>query len=297
VAKTKAKATPKTKAKAKAKAKPKPKAKAEPDDAETFAHVREQVERQLAKDYHHTDTSWFYALARLGHSDVHGDAARELLLGGWQRLIDVKREKNQLINSVAYHALAYAAIDLPPHPSIGPALQHAFRVAGELTDLEVHYNANVACGALAVACASIDYREILDDIAKFRERFDHYDGTAFHTQVLYAQWMLTEDAAGANKYLAESDQLKVLGWPAAALADLDHKPGRSTIFARLSGRLYAESREALLEASARLRTQDGAPAAADRMFRLFGRVSPVEIALGNENDDTFRDRAVAKRNG
>ena len=54
---------------------------------------------------------------------------------------------------------------------------------------------------------------------------------------------------------------------------MDHKPGRGTLMARMGGKLYAESREAMMEASMRLRTQSGPPKVADRMIWMFGRVS------------------------
>lgn len=300
-------AKPKTTRRGTAKRKPAPEAdvgakpvKASPRKQvgdEVFEKARAEFERQLERDYHGTDAEAIYAFARLAHDPAQGDAVRELVLGGFDRLIAGAKKSKELINSVAYHALAFAALEMPPHPDIGPALHRGFRVTAELTDVEVHYNMNQACGAFAIALATLDYRDVIDDIAKFRERFDHYDGTPFHTQVLYAQWMFEGDGAGARAYVADSEQLKCLGWAAAALADLDHKPGRGTIMARMGGRLHAESREALLEASARLRTQSGPPAVADRMIWMFGRVSPVEIALGYETDNVFRDRAVAKRAG
>ena len=261
---------------------------------DTFDAVRADFERQLQLEYHSTDTTPIFALAKLARDKKHGNAARELLLGGFERLVK-RKNKDKLINDVAYHALAWATMDMPKHASIGPALHAAFRVAAELTKTEVHYNMNVTCGPLAIALATFDYREAIPDLAKFREKFDHYDGTAFHTQVLYAQWIFEDDGAGAAAYLEESDQLKILGWPAAAMADMDYKAGRASLRKRLLGKLHAESREALLEASDRLIKQKKRPATDKRMIYLFGRVSLVEIALGNESENTFRDRAIAKR--
>jgi hypothetical protein len=198
------------------------------------------------------------------------------------------------MNDVALYALAFATMDMPRHASIGPALQRAFQVAGELAGVDVHYNMNQAAGPVALALATAEHTAALPDIEKFREKFDHYDGTMFHTMVLYAQWILDKDGSAACAYLAESDQLKTLGWAAAALADMDHKPGRAVIGARLRGKLHAESREALLEASERLIKQKKPPKPENRMIHMFGRISPVEIALGSEGESEFRQRAIAK---
>jgi hypothetical protein len=273
-----------------AKTRAKPKAKPTKPKA-AYAAAREAFERQLEVDYHSTRSDAIYAFARLATDD----AGRELVLGAFDRLIATAKKSKTLINSVAYHALAYAALDLPRHPDIAPVLQQGFRVCAELTDLDVHYNMNQACGAFAIALATLDHRDALDDFAKFHDKLGHYGSEPFHAQVLYAQWMLDEDVEGAKQYVAESEHLEVLGYGAAALADLDHKPGRGTRMARMGGRLHAESREAMMEASARLRMQSGPPEVAERMIWMFGRVSPVEIALGNESENVFRQRAEAKR--
>ena len=262
--------------------------------ATSFDKAREAFEKQLTRDYHDTDTEAIYAFARLGKTKKHTKAVRELVLGGFDKMVK-GRKKGALINSVAYHALAYAALDLPAHPDIAPALHQGFRVTAELTDLDVHYNMNQACGAFAIALATLDYRDWLDDLAKFHDKQGHFDSEPWHAQVLYAQWMLENDGEGAMKYVATSEQLKNLGYAAAALADMDHKPGRGALMARMGGRLQAESREAMMEASKRLRLQSGPPAEEDRMIWMFGRVSPVEIALGNETENEFRHRAQAKR--
>jgi hypothetical protein len=257
----------------------------------SLAKAREAFEHQLTLDYHSTDAEAIYAFARLAKDA----ASRALVLGAFDRLVAHAKKKKGLINSVAYHALAYAALDLPRHPEIAPALRAAFRIAAGLTDLDVHYNMNQACGAFAVALATLEHRDALDDFAKFHDKLGHYGSEPFHAQVLYAQWMLEEDAEGAKAYVAGSENLKVLGYAAAALADMDDKPGRGTLMARMGGKLHAESREAMMEASMRLRTQSGPPEVADRMIWMFGRVSPVEIALGHESTSVFRQRAAAKR--
>jgi hypothetical protein len=276
------------KTRAKAKKPTKPTARVADD---VLAKARAAFEDELEQDYHSTDTETIYAFARLAKDD----ASRELVLGGFDRLVTNAKKHEELINAVAYHALAYAALELPRHPDIAPVLQQGFRICAELTDLDVHYNMNQACGAFAIALATLEHRDALDDFAKFHDKLGHYGSEPFHAQVLYAQWMLDEDVEGAKQYVAESEHLKVLGYAAAALADLDHKPGRGTLMARMSGRLHAESREAMMEASARLRMQSGPPEVADRMIWMFGRVSPVEIALGNESENVFRQRAEAKR--
>ncbi|MBA3501633.1 MAG: hypothetical protein M4D80_26785 [Myxococcota bacterium] len=87
---------------------------------------------------------------------------------------------------------------------------------------------------------------------------------------------------------------KNLGLAAAALADLDAKHARNAIGARAETLDNPVAKEVFAEALTRLDAQHGPPAAAARMIWLFGRKSSTEQALGNETDNVFVERAIAR---
>ncbi len=264
-------------------------------DDDSYQLVREMAQRQLEVEYYDTKPAWFFALGALAHRAQFAEDARAFILGAFEYLASRSRDatERKLVNAVAFGALAYVAAALP-HPSTGPALLHAFRIAAGTADVNAHYELNVTCGPLAIALASVGHAEALPDIDKFLEDFDQYEGDAFIVQARYARWLLANDGAAAVAYLRDPEHGKSLGLVAAAIADLDYKPGRDALEERAFTLSNPVAQEAFAEALARLDKQFAPPFRDGRMIWMFGRRSPTEQALGEESDNVFVQRAMAR---
>jgi len=262
-------------------------------DDESFQFVREMARKQLDLEYYDTQPAWFFTLGALAHRAQFSEDARGFVLGAFDYLAAKSRNapERKLVNSVAFGALAYVAAALP-HPQTGPALHRAFRIAA---DDDAHYELNVTSGPLAIALANVGYAEAMPDIQAFLDNFEwRYQGAAFVLQARYALWLLGNDGAGALDYLRDPTHDKSLGLVAAALADLDHKPGRDALAERARTLTNPVAQEAFTEAIARLDSQRGPPFRDGRMIWMFGRRSPTEQALGEESDNVFVKRAMAR---
>ena len=259
-----------------------------------FALVRERALAQLDCEYHDTDTAWLFALGQFAREPKYADDARAIVLGAFDRLTGKRGKK--LVNAVAFGALGLVAIGFE-HPETGPALHAAFRVAAGMERVDAHYNLNQAAGQLAVALAALEHVEARGDVEAFIA--DDRESDEEHVaQCRYASAMLARDAADVLAHLRTADDShKNLGFDAAACADLDCKEARAKLQARVGRRGHAVAKAAFREALERLEKQKKPPALAARMIWMFGRVSPVERALGAESDNVFRQRAAAARGG
>ena len=263
-------------------------------DAETYQLVSEQVSAQLATPYYKTQTSWLFALGGFARGGPFADEARALLLSGFERVVEHAQRKKELVNSVAFGALAYAAACVP-HVETGPVLHRAFRIAAGLEDVRAHYELVLTCGPLAVAMSAVDHTAAIADIDAFAtEKNELYPGDDFVMQCRYAQWLLAKDDAGAVAYVRDLANTKNLGLAAAALADLDAKHTRDALGARIETIEHPVAKEVFAEALTRLDAQLGPPAVTGRMIWMFGRKSSTEQALGSESDNVFVQRAVAR---
>ena len=267
------------------------------DDPDVFALVRDMAAEQLELPYHETEPQWLFALGELAQFPRFTAQASELLLGGFERLAAHARnvEKRELVNSVAFGALAHALTTLPADPRTGPALREAFRVAAGLADIDAHYELNVTCGPIAVALAAVDHGDALPELDLFlAELGDTYRGEPFVMQVLYGKWLLERDPAAALAYVVDPAHTKGLGYAAAALADLHHVDAYEPLAARAGTLEHPVAQEAFAEALVRLSRQSAPPPPDGRMIWLFGRRSPTEQALGEDSDNVFVLRAIER---
>jgi hypothetical protein len=266
------------------------------DDDATFQLVRERAQKQLEVEYYDTKPAWLFALGELAQFPRFADDARGLLLGGFDHLVAKTRaaKERTLVNSVAFGALAHAVAELS-HPQTGPALRKAFEVAAGQTDVRAHYELNVTCGALAVALAAVDHVEALPALDTFLARYaDDYAGDGFVMQVLYSKWLLSRDGAAPLAYVTSPANKKGLAYAAAALADLHHVVAYELLAARAKSLEHPVAQEAFAEAKARLSHQATPPPVTRRMIWMFGRKSPTEQALGEDSDNVFVQRAIAR---
>jgi hypothetical protein len=114
-------------------------------------------------------------------------------------------------------------------------------------------------------------------------------------QLRYALWMLSKDTASARAYIEDQEKTKNLGYAVAALADLDDKASRDAIATRAPWLRNAVAREVFAEGLQRLDTQTWPPPAPSRMIWMFGRKSSTERALGEDSDNVFVQRAMARK--
>lgn len=266
------------------------------DDDEVYRFVREMAAAQLDLPYHDTQPRWFFALAELARLSRFTPDARELLVGGFERMAARSRNATSrtLVNSVGFAALAHAIAMLPVNDT-GPALRDAFRIAAGFADIDAHYELNVTCGPLAIALAAVEHREALPELERFLGEFaDTYAGAPFVLQVQYARWLLADDAAGALAYASDPEHKKSLSLAAAALADLHHVAAYEPLETRAASLEHPVAKEAFAEALARLHRQTAPPPVAGRMIWMFGRRSPTEQALGEDSDNVFVQRAIER---
>jgi hypothetical protein len=263
--------------------------------AQVYQLVREQAQKQLDSQYYQTRPEWLFALAGFARQGPFADQARALVLGGFDHYVNQARRSSAddrgLVNTVGFAALAYAAATIA-HRDTGPALHRAFRIAAGLEEIDAHYALNQSTGALAVALAAVDYTPAVEDI-----EVQAGDGEEFNMQCQYALWMLREDGAGALAFLEDLANKKAIVYAATALADLDYKPATDAVAMR-HRRISVTNpitRETLMEALHRLRTQEAPPPPAARMIWLFGRTSRTQIALGEASDNVFMQRAEIRR--
>jgi len=266
------------------------------DDDEVYQFVREMAAAQLDLPYYDTQSRWLFALAEHARLSRFTPDARELLVGGFERMAARSRNAatRTLVNSVGFGALAHAIAMLPVKDT-GPALRDAFRIAAGFTDIAAHYELNVTCGPLAIALAAVEYREALPDLERFLGEFgDTYSGAPFVLQVQYARWLLADDPAGALAYANDPEHTKSLSLAAAALADLHHVAAYEPLASRAASLEHPVAKEAFAEALARLHRQTAPPPVAGRMIWMFGRRSPTEQALGEDSDNIFVQRAIER---
>ncbi|HTR54979.1 MAG TPA: hypothetical protein VMJ10_30045 [Kofleriaceae bacterium] len=266
------------------------------DDA--YALVLEQARRQLDLPYYDTKPAWFFALGELAREPRFAAEARAFLRGGFAHYAAQSRDATErtLVNSVAFGALAHALAH-PGDPEAGPTLRDAFRIAAGQGDIDAHYELNVTCGALAIALSAVGFERALPELDAFLAEYgDNYGGDGFVMQVLYARWLLVGDAAAALAYVTDPAHKKGLAYAAAALADLHHVAAYEALAARAKTLDHPVAQEAFAEALARLARQTAPPRVDDRMIWLFGRKSPTEQALGEDSDNIFVQRAIARTN-
>jgi hypothetical protein len=265
------------------------------NDEGAYRLVREQAVAQLVTAYYKTRPSWLFALGGFAKHGAFADDARALLLGAFQQLVVHAQAHDELVNSVAFGALAFAAAGVA-HPDTGQVLERAFAIAAGKTDAKAHYELNLVTGPLAIAMAALDHADAKDEIRAIVEEAERvYPGGDHVMQMRYALWMLEQDPRGAHAYLADAANTKNVGLAAAVIADLDYKAARETLAGRARTSESSVAAETMSEALQRLDKQQGPPAPAGRMIWMFGRKSQTEQALGSESDNVFVQRARARR--
>lgn len=264
------------------------------NDEDAYRLVREQAVAQLATAYYRTWPAWLFALGGFAKQGPFADDARAVLLGAFQQLVAHAQAHDELVNSVAYGALAFASAGVA-HPDTGQVLARAFATAAGKADLNAHYELKVVTGPLALAMAAIDYADARDEMRVVLAEAERiYPGDDHVMQMRYALWMLDQDPRGALAYVTNTANKKNLGLAAAAIADLDYKAARDSLARRAKTLENPVAQETFAEVLQRLDKQQGPPPPTGRMIWMFGRKSSTEQALGSESDNVFVKRAIAR---
>lgn len=209
----------------------------------------------------------------------HAPRVREILL----EVLETRACAQSMVGA------AYGLLDMDAR-DVAPQLVARMRAIRENSET---YEADLASGHFAVILALFDHGAALPEIQASYANAEAYHDSAvsfvsrFRYATWYATWYLSADAQAAKAWIEDSANKTSLAHAAAALADLHAVDALPTLTeARRSIRNPA-TRVAVDEAIRRLTTQTGAPDAAHRLVRLFGRRHESELALGWDSDDAF----------
>lgn len=253
-----------------------------------LAAALDAVVVQIAEPYYRTKAAFIHAAAALATTEERRARVVVAFGGHLRALVDARLAGGDLVNAVAFGALARALARLAPVEAVD-ALVHAaaFTVAPSC-----HHDCRLEGGAVAIALAAARADAHLPSIDAYLARWASVfkEGDRAVMEARYAKWLLTEDKAGARAFVANPDN-KGLPFAAAAVADLDDLDAIAVLDARKAG-ADALHRVVLDEALARLqRTAPRDPP----MIALFGVRSRAEEASGMASDDVFRQRAGIRR--
>lgn len=260
-------------------------------DPESVQRVFNRVDEQfkIGPGDDRLDKSCFFGLIEISKVSGYRSQVLNLVRMGFSRAINEKKE-SRLVNDTIYNILGQLCVILNDLEA-NTILHDAFVFAA---DEKRNYEMNTVASRLAIYLTALNYSGSLESIKKYIDSFnDSYEDEEFVMRACYAYWWLKKDSAEALAFLSSAEKKKSLGLVAALLTDLDEKNAIPVLENRMKDLTNPVTREVFKEAIHRLTSQKEIPVNKDRMIWMFGLITETEIALGNETDNIFIQRANA----
>lgn len=259
-------------------------------DQESIELVFKTVDDQFKLDIDDDDIDklCFYGLVEIAEVAGLKERVLKLVRNGFKRAIKIKED--DMVNDTILNLLGQLCVMLNDKEA-SPALYRAFKFAA---DENQDYEMNTVASRLAIYLTALDYGGSVKDIKHYIDYFmDSYEDEEFVVRACYAHWWFKKETNEALAFLNNPDKKKSLGLVAALLADLDEKRAITILESRLNDLANPVTKEVFKEAISRLKSQKEIPTNQERMIWMFGFISETQIALGDETDNIFIQRANA----
>lgn len=256
-------------------------------DQESIELVFKTVDDQFKLDIDDDiDKLSFYGLVEIAEVAGLKERVLKLVRNGFKRAIKIKED--DMVNDTIFNLLGQLCVMLNDKEA-SPALYKAFKFAA---DENQDYAMNTVASRLAIYLTALDYSGSVKDIKDYIDYFMHsYEDEEFVIRACYAYWWFKKETNEALTFLNNPEKKKSLGLVAALLADLDEKRAIPILESRLKDLSNPVTKEVFKEAITRLKSQNQIPTNQERMIWLFGFISQTQIALGDETDNIFIQRA------
>lgn len=256
-------------------------------DQESIELVFKTVDDQFKLDIDDDiDKLSFYGLVEIAEVAGLKERVLKLVRNGFKRAIKIKED--DMVNDTIFNLLGQLCVMLNDKEA-SPALYKAFKFAA---DENQDYEMNTVASRLAIYLTALNYSGSVKGIKDYIDYFmDSYEDEEFVIRACYAYWWFKKETNEALAFLNNSEKKKSLGLVAALLADLDEKRAIPILESRLKDLSNPVTKEVFKDAIGRLKSQKEIPTNQERMIWLFGFISQTQIALGDETDNIFIQRA------